>query len=365
MKLNRRNFIKYSAISGAYLSFGFCQPKSARQQADSKKIGVALVGLGGYSTGQLAPALQQTKHCYLAGIVTGTPSKIPVWQSDYGIKDSNVYSYEDMHKIADNPEIDVIYIVVPTGLHAKYAVIAANTGKHVWCEKPMALDVPECQSIIDACAKNKVYLSVGYRMQHEPNTQTVIKYATQKPYGKIKTVNAQACYAGGGGTGWRFQRKLGGGALYDMGVYSINGIRYATGQEPTWVQSAKQSTTRPEIFSEVDETTVFELGFESGIRAFGKTSVGEGGNLLRVECEKGWYELSPMQSYGGVTGKTSDGKLLNQYVRSQQALQMDDDALAILNQQKVLVSGEEGLKDIGIVQAIIESAKSGKAVKIG
>ncbi len=362
MSYNRRKFLRYSSYAAAAMAFNpLCQSKA---KTTKTKLGVALVGLGGYSTGQLAPALQLTQHCELKGIVTGTPSKIPDWQKRYGIKDSNVYSYETMHEIANNDEIDVIYIVLPTGLHAKHAIIAANTGKHVWCEKPMAMNVPECQSIIDACQKNKVKLSIGYRMQHEPNTQTVIEYAKSQPFGPIQDLRALAGYRGGGGSGWRFQSKMGGGALYDMGVYTINGIRYASGLEPIAVRSASQSTSRPHIFHDVDETTEYELELPNGILAYGRTSVGESINQLRVNATEGWYELSPMQSYGGVQGKRSDGQLLNKPIRSQQARQMDDDALAILENKPVMVPGIEGLKDIRILEAIVESANIGERVLI-
>ncbi len=368
--MKRRKFIKYASLAGGSLALGYCGPRAetqvrnSSQLAGSGKIGVALLGLGTYSTTRLAPGLQMTGNCYLAGIVTGSPEKIPVWQEKYGIKDRNVYNYENMHQIANNDEIDVIYIVVPTGLHAQYALKAADTGKHVWCEKPMAMNVAECQSIIDACQKNKLKLSIGYRMQHEPNTQTVIQYAQTKPYGKIEELEALAGYNGGGGTGWRFQKDMGGGALYDMGVYCINALRFATGQEPILVESAEQSTKRPQIFTEVDETTKFTLQFPRGVRGFGHTSVGQYINRLRVDCAEGWYELSPMQTYSGVEGRTSDGTLLDQEVPHQQAKQMDDNALAILNDQPVLVPGEEGLRDIHIVNTILESVKSGQSVKI-
>lgn len=369
MKTNRRRFIKTSTLAGASLLLGACNAKSQSNSniivpTQKKKLGIALVGLGYYSSGLLAPALQLTKHCELKGIVTGTPSKIPTWQKKYGIADKNVYNYENMHEIANNDEIDVVYIVVPTGLHAKYSIIAAHTGKHVWCEKPMAMNVKECQSIIDACNKNKVKLSIGYRMQHEPNTQTVISYAKSKPFGNIQSMLAYAGYAGGGGSGWRFQKNLGGGALYDMGVYTINGIRHALQDEPIAVKSAKQFTDRPALFKEVDETTEYELTFKSGIIATGKTSVGNGYNQLKVTCENGWYELQPMQSYSGVQGQRSDGVLLNTYIENQQAKQMDDDALSIINNQEVLVPGIDGLKDIRILNAIQKSAKIGKEVKI-
>ena len=149
----RRSFIKKSSLflGGALLPF----PGDIFSPS-KEKLGVALVGLGYYSTDLLAPALQLTDYCELRGIVTGSPEKIPVWQKRYGIKDSNVYNYKNMQEIANNDDIDVIYIVLPTGLHAKYAIKAANTGKHVWCEKPMARTAKECQQIIDACHKNNV-----------------------------------------------------------------------------------------------------------------------------------------------------------------------------------------------------------------
>ena len=157
---------------------------------------------------------------------------------------------------------------------------------------------------------------------------------------------------------------MGGGALYDMGVYPINGIRYATGMEPVRVRQAAHSTTRPEIYHEVDETTEFILDFPAGIVARGKTSFGQGLNHLHVQCVSGWYELRPFQSYSGVRGRASDGTLLNKTIDNQQARQMDNDALAIINGTEVLVPGEEGLRDIRIVQAIYRSARTGQPVAL-
>lgn len=366
-KLNRRTFLSLSTTAASGICFPFlCTQKSPRPNVkDPKKsIGVALLGLGSYSTYNLAPALLETKHCHLAGIVTGSPDKIPSWQKQYDIADNHVYSYEKIHQIANDDAIDVIYIVTPTGTHARFAIAAANTGKHVWCEKPMAMNVAECQSIIEACNKNKVQLTIGYRMLHEPNTQTLISYVDNPPFGNITQLDSQAGYSGGGGNGWRHTKNMGGGALYDMGVYTVNGMRYATGVYPKRVLSARQYANRPELFKEVDETTEYVLEFENGLKGYGKTSVGETMNLLKVTCEKGHYELSPMQSYGGVQGSRSDGFLLNKPIANQQAKQMDDDALALLEGRKMMIAGEEGLKDIRIIEAIIKSAEKNMAIEI-
>lgn len=153
MANSRRSFIKTAGAVSLVLSAAPAVFSSIIIPRNKNKLGVALVGLGYYSTDLLAPALQLTQYCELKGIVTGSPWKIPVWQKKYNIEDKNVYNYENMHQIANNPDIDVIYIVLPTGLHSKYSIVAANAGKHVWCEKPMARTAAECEAIIDACKR--------------------------------------------------------------------------------------------------------------------------------------------------------------------------------------------------------------------
>jgi glucose-fructose oxidoreductase len=361
--INRKRFLKQALATGAglYLSQSAFANIVLPQKKD--KLGVALVGLGYYSTDLLAPALQLTGQCELNGIVTGTPSKAETWKKVYGIADKNIYNYQNFDSIADNPDIDVIYIVLPPSMHAEYVIRAAKSGKHVWCEKPMAISVNECQQMIDACNQNKVKLSIGYRMQHEPNTQRIIQFRKELKYGKVLKAEAAAGYFDGRTNHWKQIKKMGGGSMYDMGVYPLNAARYSTGLEPIAV-TAKQSTTRPQIYTEVDETMVFDLDFDGGVTAHCETSFGKGMNDLHVTCEKGWYKLSPFQGYSGIDGVTSDDIKLNARIPNQQAKQMDEDALAIKNKTSVLVPGEEGLKDIRVVEAVYRSVKENKRVKI-
>lgn len=357
--MKRRQFIKTSSLISSSLIF-----PNIIIPSQKKSIGVALVGLGYYSTDLLAPALQLTEHCHLAGIVTGSPQKAVVWKKKFNLKDKNIYDYDAMHTMANNPDIDVVYIVTPNALHLKYVEIAANAGKHVWCEKPLEINAAQASKILKVCSKNKVKLSVGYRMQHEANTRTIIAWSKSKPYGKIKSLTAEAGWTAFGYKGWKLYKELGGGAMYDMGTYPLNAARYTTGEEPIAV-TATHHSTRPDIFKEVDETTKFTLEFPSGAIASCTTTLGSGINRLNVNCENGSYGLTPFQSYHGVQGKTSDGIRLDTYVPNQQARQMDDDALAILNDTPVMVPGEDGLKDMYIVDAIFDSAREqGKRISL-
>lgn len=352
--INRRNFMKKTLAGAAGVTL--IQPAFSNLilPQNKKKLGVALVGLGYYSTDILAPSLQLTQHCELVGIVTGTPAKAEKWKQQYHIADKNIYNYENFDSIANNPAIDVIYIVLPPSMHMEYSMRAAKAGKHVWCEKPMAMTVAECQNMIDACNKNKVTLSIGYRVHHEPNTQQIIQFRKDQKYGKVLSVEAAAGYFDGRTNHWKQQKKMGGGAMYDMGVYPLNATRYATGLEPIAV-TARASTTRPQIYTEVEETMEFDLEFKDGVTAKAETSFGKGMNTLKVNCSKGWYTLSPFQGYSGNKGETSDGIIINTQIPNQQAKQMDDDALSIMNKKPMLVPGEEGLKDIRVVEAIYRS----------
>ena len=336
-----------------------CMPKK-------EKLGVALMGLGYYSTELLAPALQQTKHCYLAGIVTGTPSKAEAWKKQYNIPDKNIYNYSNFKQVANNPDIDVVYVALPPSMHREYVIMAAEAGKHVWCEKPMALTEQECRDMIDACVKNKKSLAIGYRLQHEPNTQEYRRIVQQKLLGKIQKVSCAAGYYDSRTNHWKQKKELGGGALYDMGVYPIQGTRMGTGMEPIAVLSAQISTTRPEIYKNgLDETAVAVLEYPGGVMADIKTSFGENINYLHIVCEKGEIKMAPYSAYSGVKGSSPLGEINHPYeIPWQQAKQMDDDAIAIMGGKPMLVPGEEGLRDIRIVEAIYKAAATRQRVAL-
>lgn len=364
---NRRTFLHTAALTGAAASLSPNALWSATRPAKDK-LGVALVGLGYYSTDLLAPALQQTKNCSLVGIVTGTPAKAEKWKKQYNIADKNIYSYQTFDQIANNPDIDVVYVVLPPSMHEEYVVRAAKAGKHVWVEKPMAVTAKECQNMIDTCRKNKVSLTVGYRLHHEPNTQEYVKALRDGKIGKIQMVSCSAAYYDARTDHWKQKKEMGGGVMYDMGVYVLQGARLATGEEPIAV-TAQQFTTRPDVYKNgLDETSMAQLIFPSGARAAVQSSYGMNMNYLHVTGSKGTLQMEPYSAYNGVKGEFmggAGGKIDHPYaVPYQQAQQMDDDAESILKNKPLLVPGEEGLRDIKIVEAIYQAARTGREVKI-
>lgn len=327
---------------------------------DKKSLGIALVGLGSYSQGQLAPGLLKTSHCHLAGIVTGSPEKIPVWREKYDIPKENVYTYENFDTIINNPDIDIVYVVLPNAMHKDFCIRAAKAKKHVICEKPMAISVAECDEIIDACARNGVKLGVGYRMQSEPSTNVLKQMVKDKKYGKPTMIEASAGYMSRGYPDqWRLDKKLaGGGALLNMGVYAIQAAIYGAQELPIAV-TAQEYSTRPEYFKDTDETITAQLSFPSGTVASIYTTHSGKGDRVFVACENGWIELDKAHSYGVIKGRTSDGTLINSGEQSQQALQMDDFAHHILSGAINKAPGSMGKRDMIICEAIYNSIKQG------
>ncbi|PVD51589.1 glucose-fructose oxidoreductase [Terrimonas sp.] len=330
-----------------------------------RKLNVALMGLGGYA-GIVARAMKQCQMATLTGIVTGTPSKIDKWKKDYNIADKNIYNYDNLQNIAKNPDIDVVYITTPNSLHQKHVLQVAATGKHVICEKPLADTAQQAREMIAACKKAGVKFYVGYRLHFQPHTREIIRMRQAGEFGKIMHVNNYMGFRIGDPTQWRLKKALaGGGAMMDVGVYALNGARYATGEEPIWV-TAQEAKTDPVKFAEVDETVTFQLGFPGGaIAECGTTYNFNNFERLYMIGEKGFAELSPAFGYGPIKGRTHLGELQIQDV-THQAAQMDGLADCILNgKPDPNMTGEEGLKDMIVIDAVYESIrKNGQKILI-
>ncbi|MDX5422019.1 MAG: Gfo/Idh/MocA family oxidoreductase [Hymenobacteraceae bacterium] len=380
---NRRRFLKGISLALGTTAFGVpllslasCQSgntdstgqeaaQGAQGSAQNRKLGIALVGLGDYSTNQLAPALQETEHCYLAGIVTGTPSKAETWKKKYNIPEKNVYNYETMDQVAQNPDIDVIYIVLPNGMHAEYTIKAANAGKHVICEKPMATSVEDCQRMIEACERNNVHLSIGYRLHYEPHNRRVMELGQQKIYGAVQKIEAADSFVIDEPDVWRLDKELaGGGPLMDLGIYCVQGAIYTMGETPVAVTAKFGEVTKPDYFDEVEQSISWQMEFANGAVADCRTSYNKQENLLYGQAENGWWRLQPAYSYSGIEGETSEGDMDYPEV-NQQARQMDGIAQSIKQGEESRVPGEMGLRDVRVLMAIYEAARTGQRVSLG
>lgn len=334
----------------------------AQNREPVKKLGVALVGLGNYSTLQLAPALQHTELCYLAAIVTGTPDKAKTWSAKYNIPAKNIYNYQNFDAIKNNPDINIIYIVLPNFLHAEYTIRAAQTGKHVICEKPLAMNVAEGEKMLTACRKANVKLGVGYRLYYEPHHLEARRLGTRKEFGNIKLVESSLGFTRPAPTSWRLNKQIsGGGAIMDLGVYAIQGARRTVGEDPVAV-TAQAFNFDKAYFKDIYETVLWQFEFPGGAVAQCATTYSSYVDRLYTTCEKGWWEVSPAYNAVGTKGRSTKGDMNFPAKPYQQIAQLDDFAAAVLNDKQPQATGEEGLKDLKLIAAILQAAESGKRI---
>ncbi len=358
----RRDFMK--KMGAGAMAIPFLSPKQSGSTApvyEGKKLGIALVGLGYYATKQILPAVDNSPYWQLTGIVTGTPSKIPEFRDKYKLKDENILNYENYDNLVKCPDIDVVYICLPNGMHAEYTIRAAKAGKHVITEKPMANNVEECEAMIKACNDNNVKLGVGYRCHFEPFNMEAMRYGREKTFGDLKYINSMFGWRAGDPKMWRLNAKLaGGGPLMDVGIYCINAARYVKGMEPSSVIAHFGPVTRPEFFKEVEESVSWHMEFPDGTVFTGFTSYSTNVEKLEVYGDKGWFEMGPAFSYGPLKGTTSKGPM-NMEVVHHQTYQMNAMGPMYLSPDPLPehISGAEGLKDAKIMAAIFESAKAG------
>jgi predicted dehydrogenase len=332
------------------------------------RVGYAVVGLGHIALEEVIPAFAQSKRSKVTALVSGHPEKAAAVAREHGIDPRNIYGYKNYEEMRNNPAVQAVYIALPNSLHAEYTVRAAQAGKHVFCEKPMATSAQDCQRMIDACKTASRKLMIGYRQQYEPYNREVIRRARAKDLGDLKFITADNGQNQGDPTQWRLKRALsGGGSLPDVGIYCLNAARYITGEEPVEVFARTRSTPGDPRFKEVEETVVFQLRFPSGVLA--SCTCGYGNHRLQryaVVGSLGWAELSPAFAYRGLRLHTAraEGKIervteerlgeTNQF-----AAEIDHFSRCVTENRMPHTPGEEGLADWRIIEQLYASAAAG------
>ena len=341
--------------------------------APDERIGFAIVGLGRLSIDQILPAFGASKLCKPVALVSGDPAKAQKIAAQYGIKSSSLYSYADYDRLAGNPEVKVIYIVLPNSMHLEFTQRGAKAGKHILCEKPMAVSSAECEKMISACRAANVKLMIAYRQQYEPMNREIVKMRKEGKLGALRSFLATNSQNQGDPSQWRLKRALaGGGCLPDVGLYCLNAARFWSGEEPTEVFGQIFQPKDDPRFPEVEAGCNFTLRFPSGLLASCNTSyAAHNSQWARLEGADSWAELGPAFAYKGLklrSDKLMDGHntLLEPTIgaKDQFALEMDHMAQCVLKNQQPHTPGEEGLQDQRLMEAIYESAHTGRAIKV-
>jgi glucose-fructose oxidoreductase len=322
------------------------------------------VGLGHIAQVAVIPAFAHArKNSELVAIVSGDPTKRRELARRYRI--DHAFTYEEFDQCLGM--VDAVYIALPNSMHAEYTIRSARAGVHVLCEKPMAVTVEECHRMTAACRRAKVKLMIAYRLHFEEINLAAIDLARSGRLGKLKFFNSSFSMTVKRGD-IRTKRAYGGGSLYDIGVYCINAARYLFRAEPTQV-SAVSINSGLATLAEIDETTAATLRFGNDrvaafITSFNAADVA----AYRIVGTRGDLHAEPAYEYaeGLEFTLTIDGKTIRKRVgkRDQFAPELLYFSDCILNNREPEPSGEEGLQDVRIVEALYRSARSGKPVTI-
>jgi predicted dehydrogenase len=335
-------------------------------QTSARKVGYCVIGLGRIADHHMR-GIAQGSSGTITGLVSGHRDKAEKIASQYGVPKESIYSYEDMDRIRDNKAIDAVVICLPNSMHAEYTIRSAKAGKHVLCEKPMCVSVPEAEQMISACKAANVKLMIAYRLHFEPINLKAIKLVRDGAIGKVEGFESANGFNIAKGE-WRSTRTLaGGGPLMDVGIYSLNASRYITGEEPEAFTAVATTPDQDGRFQGVEENLAWTMKFPSGAVASCTTSYGAGmQGYYKVFGSKGWLEVAPFHY---------DGQRLQANYRSGPGAppikidetnpepdpmhfvrQADHFSRCIVENRTPDTPGEEGLKDMQHIQSIYKAA---------
>ncbi len=338
-----------------------------------RRVGFAVLGLGRLALEEILPAFAESKRAKLVALISGTPDKAKLVASQHGIAPEAVFGYGDWERIKADAAIEVVYVVTPNALHRESVLAAAAAGKHVLCEKPMATASADCQAMIDACATADRHLMVAYRCQYEPNNRALQDMVRTGQYGAPKLYDAVNTQNMAAPTQWRLAKRMaGGGALPDIGLYCLNGIRFLSGEEPVEVFARTSATPNDPRFREVEEQVSFTLRFPSGLVANCAASYGLHENRrLGLNLPGAAVEFSNAFAYEGqrlqIAHRDGPAEAVVERrisAKNQFALELDHMAECVTTGRKPRTPGEEGLADQRIMEAIYRSAETGQPVAL-
>lgn len=337
-----------------------------------KKLGWAIVGLGKFATEQLIPSFSSCRQSKLVALVSGSPEKAQKIAAENNLDFKNIYNYQNYDEIRHNPEVDVIYIVLPNSMHAEFTIRGAQAGKHIMCEKPMATSVEDCERMIAACKKENKKLMIAYRSQYEPFNLQAIDLIKSGQIGTLRSITSdhgRELKPEDPADKWRADKKLaGGGSLMDIGIYSLQATRYLTGEEPEEIFAMISSSPGDPRFKEVEENVHFMLRFPSGVLANCTSSYGYS-EVKRYQAfgTKGALSLDPATDYYEHNLKIDTPTGIQDLKIQEEnhfATQIDHLSACIREDKTPKTPGEEGLQDVKLMMAIYESAATGKPVKV-
>ena len=336
---------------------------STRLSADPR-VGWAVVGLGYLSREWIGPALVRSDTSRLAAVVAGPGDDVEAWQRGHQSAERQVHELSSFDRMLEDPRVEVVCVVLPNALHAEFTVRALAAGKHVFCEKPMAVGSGECRRMMAAAEAAGRQLGVGYRCRLDARFRACVRAAAEREFGRLLLVEGGLGIEVGEPGQWRLRRDLaGGGAMMDVGIYLIQVARALAGEEPVEVHAMAHRADAGK-FAEVEETVAWTMRFPSGVLASLTTSyAGTGPNYFRAQAERGHFGMDPAFSYCGNRAFCSRPGHFDGLGEADHFLtQIDAFAQTVRGGGIYPFGGGEGLRDLLVIEALYRSLREGRPV---
>jgi glucose-fructose oxidoreductase len=370
--LRRREFLTKSVSAlGLMLAAGVKLRADPAAPSTPRRLGLAVVGLGSFAAYAM-PRIPRSGRVRITGLVSGDRAKAERVAVEHGVEVRHIYSYENFDRIADDPAIEAVYLCLPVGLHAEFAIRAMRAGKHVLSEKTLAANSAQAREMIRVSRETGRHLLVAYRTYFGPAYAALHELVRSGRYGRLVHIDAHKGFRMAQPAGhWRFDPRLaGGGSLVDVGVYSVQAIRLFAGTMPVGVTAQIHSPPDDVRFRDVEDSVAFTLRFPHGITASGSSSWSYHlQNRLRLGFAEGWADLEPASPaighklrLGAGPGHRLEEPPLEQV--EQMPLMFDHLAAVVLDGAGPLVPATEGLKDLAIIEAIYAAAANGREVAV-
>ncbi|HXN41526.1 MAG TPA: Gfo/Idh/MocA family oxidoreductase, partial [Myxococcaceae bacterium] len=346
--------------------FGVQGRSAIARRQQKRSIGYAVVGLGHIAQVAVLPAFANARNnSRLVALVSGEKKKLSRLARQYGV--SATYSYDDFEACLANEEVDAVYIALPNNLHAEFTERAARAAVHVLCEKPMAVTEAECERMMRACRENGVRLMIAYRLHFEEANLGAIRIAQSGKLGDLKFFDSLFSYQVKKGN-IRTRAELGGGPIYDIGIYCINAVRGLFRSEPEEVFAWGTKSSDPR-FREIEEAASAVMRFPDERLASFTCSFGAGTTVTyRLVGTKGDLCLDNAYEY---RGKIEQWLRVGDHTRHRQFGKKDQFAPELIYFSNCILrgvdpepGGEEGLADVRVIRALHRSIGTGQPVKI-
>jgi len=346
---------------------GRARPKTSRHgRSTSRKVRYAVVGQGYISQVAILPAFAHArKNSELVALVSDDVEKLHKLGHKYRVE--RLYTYDQFDDCLSSGEIDAVFIALPNHLHHLFAQWAARAGVHVLCEKPLAVTADECEEMVEQAERHRIKLMTAYRLHFERANLKAVEIARSGQLGRLRIFNSLFSMQVEEGN-VRLQAELGGGPLYDIGIYCINAARYLFRDEPleVFAVSANSGESR---FREVDEMTSAVLHFPKERLATFTCSFGAADeSFYELVGTEGSLRLENAYTFSGpIEHRLTIGERKRTQVfppRDQFAAELLYFSDCILTGRDPEPSGREGWADVRVIRALLRSAEIGRPVRL-